>query len=228
MIGTLYGVGVGPGDPELLTLKAVRIIKECDIIAIPALDKHTCVAFHIAQKAIPELDEKEILPIDMPMIKDKVLLKQSHEQGAYLITEQLQKGKNIAFLTLGDPTIYSTYIYIHRLVKESGHQTEIISGIPSFCAVAATLGDSLVDKAELLHIIPSSYSISESISLSGTKVYMKAGKQIGEVKKQLQSNGFDAVMVENCGMSNEKIYPSVEDIPEDAGYYSLIISKESK
>lgn len=225
MTGTLYGVGVGPGDPELLTLKAVRIINECDLIAIPVSDKETCVAYSIAKQAIPEIKDKEIISIEMPMVKDKAQLEESHKKGAQLLVKQLIKGKRIAFLTLGDPTVYSTYIYIHRLIIAAGYPTEIISGIPSFCAVAARLNDCLVEKAEPLHIIPSSYSIADTLSLSGTKVYMKAGKKIGEVKKQLKSSGLKAIMIENCGMEQEKIYYSVDEIPEQAGYYSLIIVK---
>ena len=110
--GKLYGLGVGPGEPELMTLKAVRLIGQCDLIAIPASGKETNAAYEIAKGAVPEIEEKELLEIPMPMIRDEEKLKESHDKAANIIIEEMEKGKSIAFLTLGDPSIYSTYIYI--------------------------------------------------------------------------------------------------------------------
>ena len=226
MRGTLYGVGVGPGDPELLTLKALRVVREAPVIAVPAEQKEESVAYRIVRAAYPELEQKEVLPVPMPMTKDKQRLAASHEAGAAAVERILEAGKDVAFLTLGDPTVYSTYLYIHRLVAQAGYATEIVSGIPSFCAVAARLNVGLVEKAELLHVIPSSYPVEEALKLSGTRVLMKAGKKMGQVKAQLEALSADVCMIENCGMENEKIYRSAEEIPEDAGYYSLILVKE--
>lgn len=83
----------------------------------------------------------------------------------------------------------------------------------------------LVEKAEPLHVIPASYQISDALKLSGTKVLMKAGKKMKDVKEELRASGAKAVMIENCGMPGEKIYRGVEEIPDTAGYYSLIIVK---
>lgn len=132
MAGVLYGVGVGPGDSELLTLKAVRLIKESDIIAIPSDNKEKCVAYNIVIEVIPELEDKEILYISMPMTKDEEYLRQSHEKGAEQIIEKLNEGKDVAFLTLGDPSIYSTYIYVHKIVLSKNYKAQIVSGVPSF------------------------------------------------------------------------------------------------
>ncbi|HIT90833.1 MAG TPA: precorrin-2 C(20)-methyltransferase [Candidatus Merdenecus merdavium] len=226
MKGKLYGVGVGPGDPEYLTLKAVRLIKECDIIAIPGKDKERCTAYEIVKKGIPQIEEKEILPIHIPMTKDKQLLEEHYEIGKDRIISMLKKGKNIAFLTLGDPTVYSTYMYIHSKVLKEGYEGEIISGVTSFCAASARLNQSLVERSESLHIIPASYGIEDALKLSGTKVLMKSGKQIKEVKEELVKKNIEAMMVENCGMKNEKIYDDTHSIPNHSGYYSLIIIKE--
>ena len=143
------------------------------------------------------------------------------------VEKYLKEGKNVAFLTLGDPTVYSTYLYIHKRIQDRGYEVEIVSGITSFCAVAARLNIGLVEKAEPLHVIPASYQIEDALKLPGTKVLMKAGKKMAMVKEELQKRNERAVMIENCGMENEKIYRSVEEIPEDAGYYSLIIAKEN-
>ena len=226
MQGKLYGIGVGPGDPELLTLKALRIVKESPIIAVPGEVAQESVAYKIVKGAYPNLDEKELVAVPMPMTKDKKLLEESHEKAANQIAGYLKEGKQVAFLTLGDPTVYATYIYVHKRIQAMGYPLEIVSGIPSFCAVAARLNMGLVEKAEPLHVIPASYGIEESLELPGTKVLMKAGKKMGKVKEILKARGDMCRMIENCGMEDEKIYDSVEEIPDRAGYYSLIIVKE--
>lgn len=226
MFGKLYGVGVGPGDPELITIKAIRIMKEADVLAVPGEQKEDCEAYQIAKEAINEIDTKEIILIHMPMTKEEACLEDSHRKGVEEIIRFLEMGKTVAFLTLGDPTIYSTYIYLHKRIVKCGYEAEIISGIPSFCAVAAKLNMGLVEKNEQLHVIPSSYDIEDMIALSGTKVLMKSGKKISAVIKYLKTKDCKVSMVENCGMKNEKIYRSLDEIKENAGYYSLIIVKE--
>ncbi len=228
MTGKLYGVGVGPGDPELLTLKALRLIKEAQVIAVPGTVPENTVAYKIVVQAYPELADKELLPIDMPMTKDHAKLLESHEKGAQAVIDVLEQGKDVVFLTLGDTTVYSTYLYVHKRVEAKGYPTEIVSGITSFCAVAARLNIGLVEKAEELHVIPASYQIEEALQLSGTKVLMKAGKKMADVKRVLSTMDVSVVMIENCGMPDEKIYRGVEEIPENAGYYSLIIVKDKQ
>ena len=226
MVGKLYGLGVVPGDPELLTLKALRRIKESEIIAVPGKKKEESVAYKIARQAYPQIENKEVLPIDFPMTKDSERLEESHRLGASQIAEKLREGKSVAFLTLGDPTVYATYLYVHKRILAMGFEAEIVSGITSFCAVAARLNIGLVEKAEPLHVIPASYQIEEALKLPGTKVLMKAGKKIGQVREELLRRGETVVMIENCGMEGEQIYRSAQEIPDDAGYYSLIIAKE--
>lgn len=228
MKGRLYGVGVGPGDPELLTLKALRLVKEADVIALPGENPTESVAYKIVKGAYEKLDEKRLISIPMPMTKDKDVLEKAHAQGTKLLTEELEQGHNIVFLTLGDPTVYSTYIYVHKRIGALGYETEIVSGITSFCAVSARLNMGLVEKAEPLHVIPASYQIEEALKLPGTKVLMKAGKKMKDVKAQIKALGEDGVMIENCGMPDEKIYANVDEIPDNAGYYSLIIVKEKE
>lgn len=226
MKGTLYGVGIGPGDPELLTLKAVRLIRENEVIALPGEKPEETVAYQISVQAVPELADKTLLALTMPMTKDKALLNENYDRAAEKIADQLDQGKNVVFLTLGDPTVYSTYMYVHQRLEEKGYRVEIISGITSFCAVAARMNMSLVERSEPLHVIPASYQIEEALKLPGTKVLMKAGKQMKYVKEQVKGFGKNAVMIENCGMLDEKIYASADEIPENAGYYSLIVIKE--
>ena len=229
--GILYGVGVGPGDPELLTVKALKVIKDCDVIALPVsgkADKKQVTAYQIVEKIYPEIDKKSILFLAMPMIKDKEALQRIHAEEAEKVCRELDKGKNIAFLTLGDVSIYSTFLYIQKLVEASGYGTCAIPGVPSFCAAATVLKTGLGEMNDVIHILPGSYDISEGMELSGTKILMKAGSKIGQVKEELQKYDGQIQMVTNCGMEEEQVYRSVEEIPEQAGYYSLIIAKEGE
>lgn len=228
MKGILYGIGVGPGDPELMTLKAVRLIKENDVIAVPGENVKETVAYKIAVQAVPSLADKELLPIYMPMTRDRAELEANHRRGAEVIARYLENGKNVVFLTLGDPTVYSTYLYLQRLVEEKGFETALVSGITSFCAAAARLNIPLVEWNEPLHVVPASHKVDCEIGEEGTYVLMKSGKKMDKVKELLRATGRDVQMVENCGMENEHVYRSLEEIPDDAGYYSLIIAKNKR
>ncbi len=225
MAGILYGAGVGPGDPELMTLKAVRLIRENEIIAVPGKKAEETVAYKIALQAVPELAEKDLLAVDMPMTHNREVREQSHRQAADLIEGYLGQGKNVVFLTLGDPTIYSTYLYIQKIIMDRGYETELVSGITSFCAAAARTNTSLVEWNEQLHIIPAAHRPDSKLDQPGNYILMKSGKKMKQVKEVLAASGREITMVENCGMENEHVYHSLEEIPDEAGYYSLIIAK---
>ena len=140
MAGKLYGVGVGPGDPELLTLKALRLVKEAEVIALPGQVPEDTVAFKIVEGAYPELGKKELLAVPFPMSKDPEVLKSYHDAGAEKVKAVLDQGKDVVFLTLGDPTVYSTYLYIHHRLVAQGYETEIVCGITSFCCICTEPG----------------------------------------------------------------------------------------
>lgn len=220
--GILYGVGVGPGDPELMTVKAVRVIREADVVVVP--DGQTAQGI-----AADYLEGKKILSCPMPMLRDKALLAQKHDEAADMICSLLENGKTVAFLTLGDPTVYSTYIYVHKRVCARGYEAQLVPGVPSFCAVAARLNDSLCEGAEPLMIIPASYqNADDCLSFPGNKVFMKAGKSMGALRETLQARGDRAQMVENCGMKNERVFRSLDEIDPDAGYFSVVLVKHRK
>ena len=222
--GKLWGIGVGPGDPELMTLKAVRVIRQCDVIAVPHKDKEKCLALSIALGAVPELADKEILEVHMPMTKDPVALEEGYRHGTELLTKELDAGKEVGFLTLGDPTVYSTYCYLHTRIDEMGYNTEIVSAVPSFCAVAAALNRPLCQNKDELHIIPGTYGVEEAISYPGVKVLMK--NNMPETLRILREKGLSAQMVERCGLPGQKVYRSMDEITEDTGYYAVMLVED--
>lgn len=231
MKGKLYGVGIGPGDPELLTLKALRVIRESKVIALPGKEPRETVAYKIVEGAYPEIAEKELLAVDMPMTKDPAKLEASHEAGAAAIMAYLDKGMDVAFPTLGDPTVYSTYIYIHRRVVNRGYGAEIIPGVPSFCAVAARLNQPLCEKAQRLMIVPASHGeVEDCLSVDANLVFMKAGRELGALRDTLAAHGLleRASMVANCGMEGETVCPRFADVPEGTGYFSVVLVKKGE
>lgn len=227
--GKAYGVGVGPGDPELMTLKACRLIRENDVMAVPGKVPQDSVAYRIAVQAVPELADKELVPVYMPMVKDRDLIKRSHAEAAALIESYLDAGRNVVYLTLGDSTIYCTFSYIQHILEADGYEVELVSGIPSFCAAAARLGVSLTEWNESLHVMPALHNTHEgALEWPGNYVLMKSASRMPEVKKMLSASGYDVIAAENCSMEIEKLYRSVDEIPDDAGYFTLVIAKEKK
>lgn len=226
MAGLLYGVGVGPGDPELMTLKAVRLIKENDIMVLPGAEPKETVAYEIALAAVPELKDKQLISVYMPMTHDKKEQRRCHEKGAKIVEAYLKEGKNVVYLTLGDPTVYSTFTYIQQIVEKDGFKTQLVSGVPSFCAAAARVNMPLSIWNEQIHVLPAVHNLTEALPSAGTCVLMKSGSKMKQVKEIIKKSGRDAVMVENCGTEKEQVYFHVDDIPDTAGYYSLIIAKE--
>ena len=225
MKGIAYGVGVGPGDPEYMTLKAVRLIRENRVIAVPGRDAKETTAYQIAVQAVPELAEKELVPLYMPMVKDRQLIDEEHRKGAETLKTYLDRGENVVFLTLGDPTVYCTFSYIQHYLEAEGYRVELVSGIPSFCAAAARLGVPLAEWDEAIHIVPAVHKTEDRLELDGNYVLMKSASYIREVKALLKASGRKVSAVVNCGMKDEAVYRSADEIPDDAGYFSLIIAK---
>lgn len=226
--GKLYSVGVGPGDPELLTAKAIRILSECDIVAVPQSDGGGQTALDIAAQY---MKGKEIRSFAMPMTHDRTARNASHDAAADAICALIDKGKTVAFLTLGDPTVYSTAWYVHKRVAARGCEAELIPGVPSFCAAAAKLGRALCEDGEMLHIIPASHGRErEGLALPGSKVLMKAGRGVLRVRDELRESGQleQAALVERCGMEGERVICDLDELDEPSGYFSIILVKEER
>ncbi|MDO4301192.1 MAG: precorrin-2 C(20)-methyltransferase [Clostridia bacterium] len=226
MKGKLYGVGVGPGDKELITLKALRILKEADIIAVPQMKSGERTAFNIIEEYVKD---KEIMNCYMPMSKNFDELQKNYNKIADIIEDKLNMGRNVAFITLGDPTVYSTYMQINSIILKRGYETELVPAVTSFCAASAKLNMSLCERDEPLIILPASYEgVREGLKLKGTKVLMKANRAVIEVRNILREENLidKSVMVECCGMKNEKIYRNLNNLDEKSSYFSVIIVKD--
>lgn len=216
--GVFYAVGIGPGDPELVTVKAIKTMENSDVIVVPKSGAKENIALTITKDYIKG---KEVMESHMPMTKDRAKLDEYHKIAAEEIAEILDQGRSVAFLTLGDPCIYSTVMYVHRKIKEMGYDTKVIPGVTSFCAAAASLGEPLCEREEMLHIIPATFKGEEALNLKGTRVLMKSGKSIMEMKDKLK--GKRAMLVERATMEGEKVYQDLQDLDEPSSYFSIIV-----
>ena len=230
--GKLFGVGVGPGDPELLTIKAVRVIKEADIIFTAASTKNRySLAVEIATPYISP--STRIEKLSFPMTKDEKEVETAWVHNAKQIAEQLKKGKKAVFLTLGDPTTYSTFGYILKKMKCIMPQADIetIPGITSFHAASARLNKILVEGEESLLITSGAFGGAQIRKNSGVEnvAIVKAYKNIKDINSALKETGFDnkAVAVSKCGRENEQIIKNIHELEtKKPDYWTLILASK--
>lgn len=221
--GTLYGVSVGPGDPENLTLRAVRVLKAADVIAAPSMGRNRQTALGIVADYIAG---KPVVDCVTPMSKDPAVIAQAHDRIADDLCALLDEGKSVAFITLGDVGVYSTYYYTHARVAARGYRTEVVPGVTSFCDAAARLGRPLCLGAEPLLIVPVSTGNAEALlDLPANKVFMKAGRDLGELRETLAARGEldDTAAVANSGLPREQVCEKFADLDVDSGYFSVVL-----
>ena len=220
MSGIFYGIGVGPGDPELLTVKAIHAIKEADVLIAPKTEKKEgSVALHIARPYLkPGI---EIVYQIFPMVKGFEKDDSAWEANKAEILSLLRAGKNVAFLTLGDPMFYSTYIYVYRLLAQEDVEVRTIPGVPAFAAIGSRVGYPIVEGDDVLAVIPAT-APKENV------VLMKVYKNADEVISLLEAHGLSqqAVLVSRAGLPEERI---IRDISAHKGeplnYLSTILTR---
>jgi len=231
MAGKLYGIGVGPGDPELITLKAKRIMEEADFLAVPKPEEgKKSFALSIAESVAGS--GKPVLELVFPMSFDERVLEDSWNNAVEKIRKVLDEGKDVAFITLGDPAVYSTYMYVHKAIGRLGYDTEIVPGITSFCASAARAGISLGENRETIAVIPSAYeceNLEQMLDGFDNIVLMKVHKSMDKIKKALERKGLlhSAVIVSDCGTEKETVMFGMDR--EDFGrlsYFTTVIIKK--
>lgn len=218
-MATLYGIGVGPGDAELLTVKAVKTIEKCQVIVAPsATEGGESIALETAAEYIKP--GTEVIIKHFPMGKKDRVIKalEAYE----FIEARLREGKNVAFLTIGDPYIYSTYSHMLKHVRDCGFEVHTIPGITSFCAAASLVNKTLVVGNEKLVIMPAA-KVKE-ITDEKFVVIMKVYKYEEEVLDVLEEKGFDYVYACRVGREGETVLTDREEILKLKDYMSLIIA----
>lgn len=233
MAGIFYGVGVGPGDPELLTLKAINAIKTADVIIAPRTEKKDeSTAMSIARPYIQEASE--VLELVFPMNYNVQALSDAWVNNKKTILALLDAGKKVVFLTLGDPMLYSTYMYVQRLLEDSGHEIINIPGVNSFSAIGNRLGVALAEGGDILSIVPATIDnerLERVLAVSDNVVLMKVYKNFNEIVEKLHKHGMveNAVMVSKCGLEGEEIiYDLAANGSKKVNYLSTILTKRSK
>lgn len=234
MAGIFYGVGVGPGDPGLLTLKAINVIKEADVIIAPKTEKkQESLALTIAKPFLK--DDVDIVKLVFPMVSDSNTLLEAWDSNKKIILNLLSEGKKVVFLTLGDPMFYSTYIYVYRLLEDCGYPIETIPGVTAFCAIGSRLGYPLVEGDDILSVIPATMDeekLDKALASSDNVVLMKVYKNFPQVLQKLKQRGLaeNAVMISRCGLEDEQVIYNLQDMDENhqLNYLSTIISRRKK
>ena len=232
--GTLYGIGVGPGDPDLITLKAAKILNQLDIVFAAASTKNNhSQAVNIARPHIPENVSVEMLRF--PMTRDKNQTRRAWREHSQTIIAELEKGKNAAFLTLGDSLTYSTFGYILRHIQEAASHIEVhtVPGITSYQASAARLNTPLVEGEESLMVVSGAKGGDRLRKLT-TKpeniVFLKAYRNVTDIKAAIDEIGDypSCVGVKSCGQPNEEIVPDIDKLRHrKPDYWTLIIAKQN-
>lgn len=215
----VYGIGVGPGDSELMTLKAVKTIQRCEVVVAPSSMKDgKSIALNVARDFIS--DKSEIIVRHFPMggMEQDERIYESFK----IIEQKIKEGKNVAFLTIGDPLIYSTYIYLLEHIEKMGYETETIPGITSFCACASIAKEPLVIGDEALLIIPGDRL--DSIKDEKNVVIMKVYKKEEKILDCLEAKNFEYICIKRAGREGQKITRDRDEIIKDKEYMSVIIA----
>ena len=212
-----YGVGIGPGDSELITLKALNTIKKCDYVFIPK-SKGISTARDIANEY---LEGKEVIELEFPMGEDN---SDRYREAAMQIDETLNPGQACVFLTLGDPMTYSTYLYLMLEMKNTDIEIETIPGITSFAASTSRLNLPLTLKGESFYLCDGELDI-EILKRVDSVCILKVNKIKSEVIEKLESQDFSYVYVKRVTRDDEKIIYDKQEILKDNDYMSLIFGR---
>lgn len=235
----LVCVGCGPGDPELLTVKAVKAIQNAEVIACPtAKEGKSSIALSAVESLIDKEKNPEIVNLVFPMVKDKETLESTWEKNTEILAQKVQEGKKVVYLTIGDPYLYSTWIYLHRELQAKYPEIKItvIPGIVSMFTFASKVGISLAEGAETMAVIPSCYDLSrvqETAKNCDTMIFLKDGRYFDQVIKLLKEAGFsdDSIFAigQDLGTPNEIVKKmrlgDVNESTMTTKYFSIMVVK---
>ena len=239
VMSQLTGIGVGPGDPDLLTVKAVNAIQNADTIMCPAsAEDRPSIALSVVDSLIDKSKNQEIVKLIFPMTKDKDVLESHWKVNSKIMAEKVLSGKNVVYLTVGDPYLYSTWIYMHREISQNHPDMKItvIPGIVSMFTFASKVGISIAEGAEKVAIIPSCYdlsSVKEIAKNSEVLVFLKDGRYFDQVIELVRESGFpdDSIFAigQDLGTDKEIIRKlRLGDVNDDTlttKYFSILVIK---
>lgn len=233
--GTLYGIGVGPGDPDLIPLKSVKILQQVDVIFTAASSKNEySLAVNIAKPHLPEGAVVRTLPF--PMTKDPEVTQKAWKENALTIAGELEKGHDVAFLTLGDPLTYSTYGYILKHIQALAPHLAVktIPGITSFQAAAARLNTPLVEGEESLLLTSGAFGGNRLRRLTGkleNVVFLKAYRNVEDITAALKEADMleTSIAISKCSREDEEIIEDIQELSRrKPDYWTLILAKNKK
>ncbi len=225
----LYGIGVGVGDPELMTVKAVKALEESDVVILPrANTKNYSTAFEIAKRYMR--DDIEKVFVDFTTVDDDKTREDDRIEYAKVVNKCVEEGKTMSFITIGDPMTFSTFVYVMELLEKK-IEIESIPGITSFASVTSRLNTPLVMGDETLKIVPVSKDtdIVKEIESADNIIFMKVTRNLERLKEAFRKTGNmeNVVLISNCGKESEKIFYNLEDITrDDISYFSTILLKK--
>lgn len=234
-MAVVYAVGVGPGDPELLTRKAERILRSVDVICAPTgAAEAGSFALSIVEEFI-DRSRQEVLVQLFPMQKDQQGLDPFWEEAADQVAQRIAAGKNVAFVTIGDPFLYSTYLYIHRIlqVKYPEIEIEVVPGISSILASSAVSGLPLGLGGERIAILPATYESDElkrTLEEFDTVVLMKVNRVFDKVYAVLKELGREkgGVFVRRVGSAEQEVHYDLEALQgKKLDYLSMLIVRKN-
>lgn len=227
MTGTAYGIGVGPGAPDLLTLRAVRLLSEAPVIAYPAPEGGASLARAIAAPHIPE-GRMEIV-IETPMVAGKYPAHAVYDRYASEIADHLTAGRDVAVLCEGDPFLYGSFMYLFARLAEE-HTVDVVPGVSSLGACAAVAGAPLVSRNEVLSVVPAPAGearLKSALSATDAVAVMKVGRHFDMVRDAVIAAGRlqDAWYVERATMETERVMPlsETDSAVDKAPYFSMIL-----
>ena len=228
MSGTLYGLGVGPGDPDLITLKALRVLERVPVIAYPAPETGDSLARTIAAPHIPE--GRDEIVIRTPMVPGKFPAHDVYDRYAEEISGHLAAGRDVAVLCEGDPFLYGSFMYVFSRFVDAG-KVVVVPGVSSLGACAAAAGSPLVSRNQVLTVLPATLDegeLEQRIQNSAAVAVMKVGRHAAKVRAVLERLGRadTAWYVEHATMDNEKVLPLAEFSDPKAPYFSMILVRE--
>jgi precorrin-2/cobalt-factor-2 C20-methyltransferase len=226
---TLYGVGVGPGAPDLVTLRAVAVLRRVPVVAAPrAADGGASLALRIAREAAGDAPGQETLELTFPMTRDAGVRRAAREAAAEAIGSRLAAGKDVAFVTEGDPLVYSTFLDLLASPAATAGRVEVVPGVSAITAVAAAAQVPLADGDDAVAVLPASRAVADLPRLIRSfeaLVLFKAGRHLPALRDALSAAGFlgSAWVVADASRAGERVAPLAELVDAPAGYFTSVV-----